>query len=266
MPDTEPRARFRALHEAGTFTMPNPHDVGSARLLEALGFEALATTSSGLAASLGRTDMTVSRDELVAHVAALAAATTVPLNVDAERCFPDDEGGVARTVELLAGAGAAGCSIEDWDPGSARIEDEDVAIARVGTAAEAATRAGMVLTARCEHHIRGVDDLDATIRRLRAYRAAGAHCCYAPGLRDLEAIRRVVDEVDAPINVLLFPDLTRDALAAVGVRRLSTGGWLAWAAYGALVRAATALRDEGVVRADDLAFDRDVVARAFVSG
>jgi 2-methylisocitrate lyase-like PEP mutase family enzyme len=266
MDPTQRRARFRALHETGTFTMPNPHDVGSARLLAELGFEALATTSSGLAASLGRPDMSVGRDALVAHVEALAAATDLPLNVDAEQCFPHDDGGVARTVLLLAEAGASGCSIEDWDPRARCIEPLEVAVDRVGDAALAADAAGMVLTARCEHHLRGVDDLDATIARLRAYRAAGAGCVYAPGLRDLDQIARLTAEVGAPVNVLLFPGGPgRDELAGVGVRRLSVGGMLAWTAYGALLNAATVLRDEGRLRHEDLAFDRDVVGRAFAA-
>ncbi len=257
------RARFGALHERGTFTMPNPHDLGAARLLASLGFEALATTSSGFAATLGRVDMHVSRDELVAHVAALAEVG-LPLNVDAEQCFPHDPGGVTRTVELLAGAGAAGCSIEDWDPRELRIEPMDVAVARVAEAARAAERAGMLLTARCEHHIRGVDDLASTIERLVAYEAAGAKCCYAPGLRRLDQIEALVAALRVPVNVLLVPGgPTRDQLAACGVRRLSTGGALAWVAYGALIRAATRLRDVGELREEDLLFDRDVVRRAF---
>jgi 2-methylisocitrate lyase-like PEP mutase family enzyme len=260
---TERRARFHALHEAGTFTMPNPHDAGTARLLAELGFPALATTSSGLAATLGRRDMTVGRDALVDHVAALSAVTDLPLNVDAEQCFPRDAGGVPRTVHMLAEAGASGCSIEDWDPIERRIEPMDVAVERVRDAAAAADAAGMVLTARCEHHLRGVDDLEATIARLRAYRDAGTHCVYAPGLRDVDAIARVVTEVDAPLNVLVFPGSpSRDELAAVGVRRLSVGGALAWAAYAGVVRAATALRDDGVLRQEDLDLDRELLARA----
>ena len=257
------RARFRTLHESGTFTMPNPHDAGAARMLEAVGFDALATTSSGFAATLGQRDMTVGRDALVAHVKALVAATDLPLNVDAEQCYPHEEGGVPHTVGLLAEAGASGCSIEDWDPLVKRIEPLAVAVGRVRAAAAAADAAGMVLTARCEHHIRGVDDLDATIARLRAYQEAGAGCVYAPGLRDLEVIARVVAEVPAPLNVLLLPGgPTRDELASVGVRRLSVGGALAWTAYGALVRAASALRDEGRVRAEDLELDRELMGRA----
>jgi 2-methylisocitrate lyase-like PEP mutase family enzyme len=229
------RSRFHELH-AGTrlFVMPNPWDVGSARLLESLGFEALATTSSGFAASLGRLDQHVSRDELVAHVAAITAATSVPLNVDSENCFPDAPGGVGETVRLLREAGAAGCSIEDYDPRGDRIEDVDVAVERVAEAAAAS--GGLVLTARCENFLHGRADLVETIARLVAYRDAGAHCVYAPGLRDLGDIKRVVDETGAPVNILLLPNgPSTSELESVGVRRASTGGALAAAAYGTLL-------------------------------
>ena len=184
--------RFRALHADGIFVMPNPWDVGSAKLLASLGFEALATTSAGLAWSLGKLDMQVTREELVAHVARISAATTLPLNVDSERCFPDEPGGVGETVRLLADAGAAGCSIEDFDPATGAIEALEVAAERVAIAAAAAP---LVLTARAENHLHGVDDLDDTIARLQAYRDAGADVVCAPGLTDREAIARVVDEV-----------------------------------------------------------------------
>lgn len=245
----ERRRRFRDLHARdGLFLLPNPWDAGSARLLEAAGFEALATTSAGLAWSLGKLDGAVTRDELVAHVAALTAATTIPLNVDAERLYPDDPGGVGETVRLLAGAGAAGCSVEDYDPASARVEDVGRAAERVAAAAEAAHALPepMVLTGRAENHIRGVDDLDDTIARLAAYRDAGADCVYAPGLRELDAIRAVVEAVGVPVNVLALPGGPSVAeLEGVGVRRVSTGGALAGAAYGALVAAAEELRTSG---------------------
>jgi len=173
----ERRARFAELHaREGTFVMPNPWDVGSAKLLASVGAEALATTSAGFAWTLGRLDGQVTRDELVAHVAALADATDLPLNVDSERCFPDDPGGVAETVRLLGEAGAAGCSIEDWNPVDGRIEDVGLAVERVGEAAAAARAFDppLVLTGRCENHLRGVDDLDDTIARLVSYRDAGA--------------------------------------------------------------------------------------------
>jgi 2-methylisocitrate lyase-like PEP mutase family enzyme len=241
------RARFRELHqEDRLFLMPNPWDVGSARLLERIGFPALATTSAGFAWSLGKPDQQVTREELVVHVAAVANAVSVPLSVDSERLYPDEPGGIAETVRLLADAGAAGCSIEDYDPATDGIDPVDEAAARVAEAAEAAHEAGMVLTGRCEHHIRGVDDLDATIERLIAYRDAGADCLYAPGLTDLVQIGRVVDEVAAPVNVLALPAGPQvGELEAIGVRRVSTGSLLAGAAYGALVAAARELFGEG---------------------
>jgi 2-methylisocitrate lyase-like PEP mutase family enzyme len=243
------RARFRALHEPDElFVMPNPWDAGSARLLAWCGFEALATTSAGFAWSLGKLDGAVTRDELVAHVRELAAATPLPLNVDSERCYPDDPGGVAETVSLLAEAGAAGCSIEDYNPSTDGMDSVDVAAARVAEAAEAAHRLPepLVLTARAENHIRGVDDLQDTISRLVAYRDAGADAVYAPGLADIDQIAAVVRTVGLPVNVLALPHGPRVAeLASVGVRRVSTGGALARAAYGALLLGAQELRDDG---------------------
>ena len=224
--------------------MPNPWDVGSARLLGSLGFEALATTSAGFAWSIGKPDQGVSRDELVAHVARLAAATSLPLNVDSERCYPDDPGGVTKTVELLAEAGAAGFSIEDYNPSTGRIDDVEVAAGRVKVAADAAHRLAdpVVLTGRAENHIRGVQDLDDTIARLIAYRDAGADVVYAPGLADLDQITAVVEAVRAPLNVLALPHgPTVVELASVGVRRVSTGGALARSAYGALLAGAQEL-------------------------
>jgi 2-methylisocitrate lyase-like PEP mutase family enzyme len=226
------------LHEADElFVMPNPWDVGSARLLESFGFPALATTSAGFALTLGKLDGGVTRDELVAHVAQLAQATTLPLNVDSERCFPDDPGGVAETVRLLAEAGAAGFSIEDYDPATDSIDDLQAATAKVALAAEAAQGEAepLVLTARAENHLRGVDDLDDTIARLSAYRDAGADAVYAPGLVELDQIARLVREVGLPVNVLALPRAPSiPELAAAGVRRVSTGSLLANAAYGAL--------------------------------
>jgi 2-methylisocitrate lyase-like PEP mutase family enzyme len=258
------RARFRELHEENRlFLMPNPWDVGSALLLQQLGFPALATTSAGFAWSIGKPDQQVTRDELVAHVAAITAAVSVPLNVDSERLYPDDPGGVAETVRLLAEAGASGCSIEDYNPATGGIDDIAEAVARVAKAAEAADGVGMVLTGRCEHHIRGVDDLDATIERLIAYRDAGADCLYAPGLVDLDRIRRVVDEVASPVNVLaLTAGPPIGDLEAVGVRRISTGSLLAGTAYGALVAGAKELFDEGTSKYAAGHVDRDLLTQA----
>ncbi len=261
------RARFRALHRQGTFVMPNPYDLGSCRLLTSLGFEALATTSSGLAASLGRLDMSVSRQELVDHVRSMCAVTDLPVNVDAEQCFPASPGGVAETVVRLAEAGAAGCSIEDWDPRTQAIETLAVGVERVGEAAAAAGRSGLVLTARAENHLRGRDDLDDTVARLAAYAAAGAQVVYAPGLTDLSAIARVVEGVGAPVNVLLVPGgPTVAQLAAVGVRRVSVGGSLARVAYGALVQAAEELLAAGSLGPELPYLSRSLAATAFAGG
>lgn len=244
--------RFRSLHSSGTFVMPNPYDIGSARLLAALGFSALASTSSGFAATLGRLDMTVSRDELLPHVQALAGATDLPLNVDSERCFADDATGVTETVQLLGNAGAAGCSIEDWDPMTNAIDPVETAAERVAAAAAGAAGSGLVLTARCENHLHGVDDLDNTIARLQAYVAAGAEVVYAPGLRDIAQISRLVSAVGVPVNVLILPGgPSVSQLADAGVRRISTGGLLSRIANGAMVAAAERLRDDGVVRTDE---------------
>jgi 2-methylisocitrate lyase-like PEP mutase family enzyme len=228
--------------------MPNPWDVGSARVLAALGFEALATTSAGFAWALGKLDTHVTRDELVEHVAELAGATELPLHVDSERCYPDDRGGVAETVRLLGEAGAAGCSIEDWNPVAGRIEDVGLAAERVAEAAEAARAFDppLVLTGRAENHLHGVDDLDDTIARLVAYRDAGAACVYAPWLSTAEQVAAVVDAVGVPVNVLAVPAAPPiPELAQLGVRRVSTGSLLAGAAYGALAAAARELQGNG---------------------
>jgi 2-methylisocitrate lyase-like PEP mutase family enzyme len=237
---------FRELHRSGCFVIPNPWDVGSALALQELGFKALATTSSGFAMTMGKPDQTVTRDELVAHVATLAAAVSIPISVDAEECYPNEPGGVAETVRLLADAGASGCSLEDWDPHAKRLRTRDEALAAVTLAAEAASDTGMVLTARAENHLRGVKDLDDTIARLIAYRDAGAEVLYAPGLADPADIRRVVDEVAAPVNALLLPGAPPvDDLAALGVRRISTGGGLARLSYEALRQNGRILLDGG---------------------
>ena len=261
------RARFRQLHDREQiFVMPNPWDVGSAKLLESLGFEALATTSAGFAWSLGKLDTHVTRDELVTHVRAITEATSIPLNVDSERCFPDDPGGVAETVRLLVDAGASGCSIEDYDPATDAIDDVGQATARVAEAAAAARAFDepLVLTARCENHLHGVDDLDDTISRLGAYRDAGADVAYAPFLRELDQIARVVETVAIPVNVLaLATGPSVSELASVGVRRVSTGGALAGAAYRALVVGASELLGDGTSRYSENGAPREQLAKAF---
>ncbi|GLY00351.1 MULTISPECIES: isocitrate lyase/phosphoenolpyruvate mutase family protein [Actinoplanes] len=234
--------RFRELHESGTFLLPNAWDTGSAKILESLGFAAIATTSSGFAATLGKRDQAVTRDELVAHVALMTAAVSIPVSVDAERGYAETPEGVAETAGLLAEAGAAGLSIEDYDPVGARIDELPRAVERVAAAAGR----GLVLTARAENHLYGIDDLDDTIARLVAFRQAGADVLYAPGLSEPADITRVVEAVGAPVNVLTVPGAPSvPELAALGVRRVSTGGALAWAAYGALRDAARELQVTG---------------------
>ena len=239
------RSRFAALHREGCFLLANAWDVGSARILQSLGVAAIATTSSGHAASLGRMDQQVSLAELLGHARDLVRAVSVPVSVDAEHCFANDPEGVARTVAAVAETGAAGLSLEDYHP-QRGIEPLEAAVEKVVAAAAVAHAHGMVLTARAENHLYGVDDLDDTARRLVAYRDAGADVVYAPGLVDLESISRLVEETRHPLNVLLRPQgPSVGELAAVGVRRVSTGGALAFAAYGALVAAARELIEAG---------------------
>ena len=197
---------------------------------------------------LGRRDQQVTRDELAAHATALAAAVPLPLNVDAERCFADDPEGVTETVRIIGETGAAGISIEDFDPSSG-IEPLEVATERVAAAVEGARASGMVLTARAENHIYGIDDLDDTIERLTAYRDAGADVLYAPGLRSPSDIEAVVTALDRPVNVLARPGgPTVSELGALGVRRVSTGGALARAGYAAMLAAARRAHRPGHVR------------------
>jgi 2-methylisocitrate lyase-like PEP mutase family enzyme len=233
-------ARLRELHAGDTFVIPNAWDVPSAALLEANGAVALATTSSGFAATLGRPDQRVTRDELADHVERLVAAVDIPISVDAEDGYASSPKGVAKTVRRLAEVGAAGLSIEDWDAETGAVRDLESAVERVASAAEAAREAGgLVLTARAEGRLYETEDLDTVIERLVAYREAGADVLYAPGLTDAVDIARVVARVGAPVNVLALPDGPSVAeLIVLGVGRVSTGGGLAWIAYGAAVDAA----------------------------
>jgi 2-methylisocitrate lyase-like PEP mutase family enzyme len=251
MPDQATVARsFLDLHAGERpLLLPNPWDAGSAKLLASLGFEALATTSSGFAATLGRLDGSVTRDEALAHAAVIAGATDLPVSADLENGFADDPAGVAETVRLAIDTGLAGCSIEDFTRDDATpIYDAGLAVERIAAAAEAA-HAGpvhLVLTARAENHIHGRDDLDDTLARLRAYGEAGADVLYAPGLARIEDIRRVVAEVGRPVNVLALPGLPPvGELAAAGVKRISVGGTFAFAALDAVVEAARELREDG---------------------
>lgn len=260
------RARFRELHaQEGIFVMPNPWDAGSARLLAWCGFPALATTSAGFAWTLGKDDQSVTREELLDHVERVAAATDLPLNVDSERLFGDDPAGVAETVRLLAEAGAAGCSIEDYDPATGSIDPLERAAERVSAAAAAAHEGDpMVLTARAENLLYGVDDLADTIARLVAYREAGADCLYAPGLVRAEDIAAIVAAVGAPVNVLALPAAPPVAeLRALGVRRVSTGSLLAGAAYAAMLAGALELRDSGTSDYGRTGLPREARSAAF---
>ena len=244
--------RFRALHDAPeTFVIPNPFDVGTARLLESLGFPALATTSAGLAFSLGRPDGQglVTRDEVLAHARAIVDGTTLPVSADLEKGFGDDPGTVAETIRLAAAAGLVGGSIEDatGDP-EHPIYDLSAAVARV-EAAVAAARAlpfPFVLVARAENFLHDIPDLDDTIRRLKAFAAAGADVLYAPDLPDLEAVRRVCAAVaPKPVNALASARVSVAQLATAGVRRISVGSALARAALGAFLDAAREIKDRG---------------------
>ncbi len=243
-------ARFLALHHGGTpLLMPNPWDRGSARLLASLGFQALATTSSGFAATLGRLDGSVSREEAVAHAAEIVAATELPVSADLENAFADDPAGVARTFELIRDAGVAGASIEDYSGrAEAPIYPLEAAAERVAAAAEVAHGGPvrLVLTARSENYLHGVKDLDATITRLQAYQEAGADVLFAPGVSDREEIRRLVQSVDRPVSLLAWPGVPPVVeLAALGVARVSVGGAFAFAALDAVVDAAQELQREG---------------------
>ena len=226
--------------------MPNSWDVGSAKVLEHLGFQALATTSSGFAATLGRLDGSITRDEALAHAAGLAQAVEVPVSADLENCFADDPAGVAETIRLAREAGLAGGSVEDFSGDDAEpIYEFDYAVERVRAAAEAAHEASFVLTARAENHLHGRDDLEDTIRRLVAYEEAGADVVFAPGVRDAPSIGRLVEAVEVPVSVLAPGSPPVTELAALGVSRVSVGGSLAFAALGALVEAGQELRDQG---------------------
>jgi len=242
--------RFLALHEGEKpLLLPNPWDRGSAKLLAALGFEALATTSSGAAATLGRLDGAMTAEEAIASAAEIVEATDLPVSADLENGFADDPEGVAQTVRLALAVGLAGASIEDYSGREeAPFYEIGHAAERVAAAAEAAHGgpARLVLTARAENHLRGVDDLGDTIARLQAYEEAGADVLYAPGLRGLDDIRQVVSSVERPVNVLAFPGLPSvPELAAAGVRRVSVGGAFAFAALGATVEAARELIEDG---------------------
>lgn len=229
--------------------MPNVWDAGTAKVVGSLGFQALATTSSGHAATLGRLDGAVTRDEVLTHATAIVEATDLPVSADFENGFAHKPAGVAANVTLAAATGLAGCSIEDFakrtdDP----IYDVGLASERIVAAAEAAHAGAtrMVLTARAENYLHGRPDLADTIARLQQYQEAGADVLYAPGLTDADDIRRLVSEVDRPVNVIALPNVPTIAeLAEIGVARVSVGGTFAWVAIGAVVEAARELLESG---------------------
>jgi len=239
-------AAFRALHEGEPFVIPNPWDAGSARVLEALGFEALATTSSGFAFTLGRLDGGATIEEVVAHAAELDRVTDLPVSVDLENGYGESPESAADAIGRIAAAGAVGASIEDYDP-SGRLYEPGQAAERVAAAVEQATALDFpfVLTARAENHIRGNPDLDDTIARLQAFEAAGADVLYAPGLRSAAEIRAVCEAVTRPVNVLAVPGLAMAEIVEAGAQRVSVGGALTWVAVNAFADAARAIREHG---------------------
>jgi 2-methylisocitrate lyase-like PEP mutase family enzyme len=258
--------RFRELHQRpSAFVIPNPWDLGSARILAGLGFEALATTSSGFAFSLGRRDGGVTRDEALAHCRALAAATELPVSADLENCFGDDPKTVADTIRRAAETGLAGCSVEDFSGDTGRpIYDFAHAVERVVAAVETARALPFpfTLTARAENFLHGRNDLDDTIRRLQAFEKAGADVLYAPFPPDIAAVKAICGAVTKPVNVLAGRPLASvQDLAAAGVNRISLGGLLARAAATGLLRAAREIKERGT-----FTFAKDAASNAEVSG
>jgi 2-methylisocitrate lyase-like PEP mutase family enzyme len=266
---TDLAAAFLRLHRPGQpLLLPNPWDIGSARVLAALGFAALATTSSGFAATLGMPDGSVGRDQAIGHAALIVGATPLPVSADLENGFADEPEGVAGTVAAAIDAGLAGCSIEDFTGRADEpIYDAVLAAARIAAAAEAAHsgRRQLVLTARAENHLHGRDDLADTIARLQRYAEAGADVVYAPGLTAAGDIRALVSSVGRPVNVLAMRGVPAVAdLAELGVARVSVGGAFAFTALGALVEAARELQTDGTYGyADRAALGREAAGTAF---
>jgi len=259
-------ARFLELHrQERPLLLANAWDVGSAKILAWVGFQALATTSSGYAAGLGRGDYAVTRDEALAHAAEVVAATDLPVSADFEDGFAERVAGVADTVGLALDVGLAGCSIEDWSSAAERLYDINTAAERVRAAAHAAHDGPvrLVLTARAENYLRGNPDLRDTIARLQAYQEAGADVLYAPGLDKPADLRSLIASVDLPINVLARPATPPVAeLSALGVKRVSVGGGFAFAAYGAVVQAAGELLRQGTYGFTELSAVGSKAARA----
>jgi 2-methylisocitrate lyase-like PEP mutase family enzyme len=241
---SEKADRFRSLHEGEPFVIPNPWDGGSARMLESLGFQALATTSSGFAFTLGRKDGQVTLDELAAHVALICSVTAVPVAVDLEDGYGPDPG---AAITRMAEAGAVGASIEDFGRDSRELYDVGEAVERLGQAVQAARALDFpfTLAARSENQLHGDRDLDQTIARLQAYEEVGPDVVYAPGLRTVDEIRAVRAGTTKPLNVLGHRGLSLDEIVGAGAQRISVGGALTWVAAGAMRRAAEPIRDSG---------------------
>lgn len=246
MTQEQKAAGFRALHEGEPFIIPNPWDAGSAKVLAALGYEALATTSSGFAFTLGRLDGSVTLHEVLDHIRMVDQATDLPVSADLEHGFGAGPEDAAHAITRAAQAGAVGGSIEDYDP-DGTIYPLEQAIERVAAAAEAARSLGFpfTFTARAENHVRGNPDLDDTIARLQAYERAGADVLYAPGLANADEIRAVSQATSKPINVLARPGMTMNEIVDAGAQRISVGGALAWVAVGAFAAAASEMREKG---------------------
>jgi 2-methylisocitrate lyase-like PEP mutase family enzyme len=244
---------FRAMHAGDPFVIPNPWDTGSARVLEALGFTALATTSSGFAFTLGLLDGRVTLDQMAQHVAAIDAATDLPVSADLENGYGPSPADAAEAIRRVAMAGAVGGSIEDFDRESRQLYEIGHAAERIRAAVDAAHDVAFpfTLTARAENHIRGNADLADTIRRLQSFEEAGADVLYAPGLATIEEIRALCDAVSKPVNVLAVPGLSVAEIVDAGAQRISVGGSLTWVAVKAFADAAGAIRDRGDVSALD---------------
>lgn len=245
---TEKRTAFRRLHEGGCFVIPNPFDAGSAVMLQSLGFKALASSSAGMAWSMAKPDNKVERDMVLAHLSALTAATEIPVNADFENGFADDPDGVAANVTRAIATGIAGLSIEDSTGDKAQpLYDFDLAVKRVASARAAidSSGSGVLLTARSEGFFVGRPDLEETVRRMKAFAAAGADCLYAPGIREDAQIAAIVQAAGGkPVNILTMGHSV-EALAKLGARRISVGGSLARAAYGEFQRVAQEIADQG---------------------
>jgi 2-methylisocitrate lyase-like PEP mutase family enzyme len=239
-------ADFRELHQGEPFIIPNPWDAGSAKVMQALGFKALATTSSGFAFTLGRLDGHATPDEVLRHTADLAAASSLPVSVDLENGYGREPEKAAAAITRAAEAGAVGGSIEDFDP-AGEIYDFGHAVERVAAACEAARALSFpfTLTARAENHVRDNPDLDDTIARLQAFEQAGADVLYAPGLRNGEEIRAVSEATSKPLNVLAHPRLSMTEVVEAGGRRISVGGGLTWVAVAAMAGAAQEMLESG---------------------